>query len=393
MKTRLLFAIGGMYGGGSERRTLGMLQALERDRYEPELYLVAGRGELFSQIPADVPVHIFERRVPRKRYWLPGAAFRARVRDLADVLAERNIDVLCDRTYHMTLITAGAVRRRPTARISIIVSQPEADFETNVERFRWYKRRLLRAAYRDATVTAAVSEGVKASAAAYHQLDPTRIEVFHNFYDVERIQMQATEPLPVEWNKPEGRQRIVAVGRLHEAKAYDVLIESIRRLVREDQLTEVELLIAGTGPLETELRRQIEHAQLQNHITLTGYLDNPLPLVASADVFCLSSRYEGMPNSLAEAALCGVPVVSTDCPHGPAEILEQGRWGALVPAEDPVALADALAGALAHQEPFKKRAATAREVIADRYSLTTGLTRFDELVKLAQGRGSVRHSP
>jgi glycosyltransferase involved in cell wall biosynthesis len=123
-------------------------------------------------------------------------------------------------------------------------------------------------------------------------------------------------------------------------------------------------------------------------VKLTGYLENPLPLVKSADVFCLSSRFEGSPNSLVEAMLCGIPCVATDCPHGPSEILEDGRWGAIVPPEDPFSLANALAGALDHLEPFQKRAIAAQESVAKRFSLIAGLARFDELVKLAMRQKS-----
>ena len=170
MKRRVLFAIGGMFGGGSERQLLRLLQNLDPDRFEPELYLVTADGELFPELPDDLPVHIFQQRRPEHPGPLPGSAFRARVRDVAQVLEERRIDLIFDRTYHMTLITAGAVRLRPTPRISVIVCDPQRDFETNPERFRWFKRRLLRRAYREADVVACVSAEVCHSAARYHHV-------------------------------------------------------------------------------------------------------------------------------------------------------------------------------------------------------------------------------
>ncbi|MCH7688173.1 MAG: glycosyltransferase, partial [Planctomycetes bacterium] len=208
MKIRVLFAIGGMYGGGSERQILGLLQYLDRDRFEPELYLVTAGGELFPELPDDVPVHIFQQRCPNPRSLLPGAGFGTRIRDLAQVLEERRIELVFDRTYHMTLISAGAVRLRPTPRISVIVSDPQLDFETNAERFRWIKRRLLKRAYRKAEITACVSTEICRSAALYHHLSAEKIETFYNFFDVARIQQRAAESVPVQYQRKSNWTRI-----------------------------------------------------------------------------------------------------------------------------------------------------------------------------------------
>src|SRR6476646_6253061 len=107
-----------MSGGGSQRQMLGILGRLDRHRFEPELYLVTPGGELLPEVPGDVPIHVFGQQWRPPRWGYPGQAHRARVRDLADVLQKERIDLLYDRTYHMTLIAAGAVRRRPTPHVS-----------------------------------------------------------------------------------------------------------------------------------------------------------------------------------------------------------------------------------------------------------------------------------
>src|SRR5439155_1718140 len=153
-------------------------------------------GELLPEVPADVPVHIFGER-HRSQLWLyPGQAHLARVADLASVLKEQNIDILYDRTYHMTLIAAGAAKRRPTRRVSVIVTDPKRDFETNPERFRFLKRRLLRQAYQTADRVVAVSEGVRKAACAHYGLMPEKTVTLHNFFDIERIDRLMAEPLP-----------------------------------------------------------------------------------------------------------------------------------------------------------------------------------------------------
>src|SRR5438105_5117117 len=126
-KIRVLFAIDEMSGGGSQRQLIGILRRLDRRRFEPHLYLVSPEGELLSEVPADVPTHIFAKRCKRRRWWYPGQWFAARIRDVENVLHQQQIDVVYDRTYHMTLVTAGATQRRPTPRISVIVADPARD--------------------------------------------------------------------------------------------------------------------------------------------------------------------------------------------------------------------------------------------------------------------------
>ena len=392
LKTRVLFAIGSMDGGGSEKQMLSLMKNIDRDRYEPELYLVSGGGVLFSQIPDDMTVHIHQERIRPGQSVVPGSTLRAVIRDLAQVLEERRIDIIWDRTYHMTIITAGAVRLRPTPRVSIIVCDPKLDFETNVERFRLLKRRALRRAYRDADVAACVSEGVEKCAASYHRLPRKNFEVIYNSFDVQLIRQRSRESVSDNWQKTTSTQRITAVGRLHTQKGYDILIDATRKLVHDRQQMSLELLILGRGPLESELRLQIRRRDLEDHVHLLGFVDNPLPIMKSADVHCLASRYEGMPNVLVEAILCGVPVVSADCPSGPREILEDGKWGALVTPEDSEALAAALEKALQERDKAFSVAAGARRATTKKFSLSAGLDRVDELIDLAKARFRRRHT-
>jgi glycosyltransferase involved in cell wall biosynthesis len=380
-RIRILLAIGSMQHGGSEMQMLRLLQNLDRTRYAPELFLISPGGELFEEIPEDVPVHLCDQSLPR-RGLIPGSAHRARVKSLAKLLDDRNIDLVVDRTYHMSLLTAGAVRKRPTARMSIVVSDPHSDFATNRERFRRTKKKMLRRAYTESDVVGCVSNCVKERAGEFYQIPTGNFAVLGNLYDVDEIRARAEELLPAEFAGSSEQKRIVAIGRLHAAKAYDILIESMRLLRDESNRDNVELLIAGRGPEQAVLQHQIQAAGLEDTVKLIGYQPNPLPLVKTADLFCICSRYEGLPNSLIEAVILGIPVVATDCFCGPREILEDGKRGALVPPDDPTALAAAIDGALDNLEAFRQRAEAAVPAMAKTYSLSAGLARFDELAEL-----------
>src|SRR5205085_8574153 len=137
-----------------------------------------------------------------------------RVRDLAGLLQREAIDIVYDRTYHMTLVTAAAVRATPAKRVSVIVTDPQLDFEGNVERWRSAKRLLLRRAYQTADRVVAVSEGVRKAAVDYYQLLPEKTATIYNLFDVERIDRLAAEPLPESAMPQPERLKIVAAGRL-----------------------------------------------------------------------------------------------------------------------------------------------------------------------------------
>lgn len=373
MTKRVLFAIGEMSGGGSERQMLGLLKHLDRDQFAPELYVISNQGTLLSEVPDDVPLHIFQDRHPQRISRFPGAGFRARVRDLASLLDEREIDVIYDRTFHMTLITAQATKKRPTPRISVIVTPPRLAFEAGSENFCWVKRKLLRKAYRSADRVLTVSDGLRTEALEHYSLRAGQVQTVYNLFDAEGIVHRSHKPLPNAFRFGKERFHVVASGRLHVHKGFDTLIEAARIAIQERGFSQLMVWILGTGNLETDLNRQIREAGLKDHIRLPGFQLNPLPFYSSADLFCLSSRYEGMPNVLVEAILCETPVVSTNCPFGPAEILEEGKWGGLVPVDDPQALARAFADAMTHPSRWKERAGLARQHIEKKFSLDAGL--------------------
>jgi glycosyltransferase involved in cell wall biosynthesis len=148
-----------------------------------------------------------------------------------------------------------------------------------------------------------------------------------------RMALAASGPGPV----------IVTAGRLVEVKDHKTLITAFARL---RQTRPARLLIFGEGPLDKPLRAHAEALGVGDHVVFAGYVADPAACYADADLFVLSSTSEGFGNVLVEAMAAGVPVVSTDAPHGPREILAGGRFGALVPVGDVEALAAAMAGML-----------------------------------------------
>jgi glycosyltransferase involved in cell wall biosynthesis len=190
--------------------------------------------------------------------------------------------------------------------------------------------------YRRSPLVAAVSHGVRDALVETlgRRFDPARVVVLPNPVDVAEIRRLATPGA-----RRSGRFRLCSVGRLASAKGFDVLVDA---LALADLHVDWELLIVGGGPLRGDLERRVAARGLGDRIRFTGQLDNPYPVLASADIAVQASRWEGFGIAVVEALALGVPMVATSCPGGVGDVLDGGRFGLLVPPDDPAALAGAL---------------------------------------------------
>jgi glycosyltransferase involved in cell wall biosynthesis len=165
----------------------------------------------------------------------------------------------------------------------------------------------------------------------------------------------------------------VTLGRLSNQKNHALLLKAFRRVL--DQLPGARLVILGEGPLRVELEKLREELGLAGKVDLPGFAVDPWPILVSADLFVLSSDYEGMSLVLVEAMHAGLRVVSTDCVAGPAELLESGRYGRLVPVGSEQALAQAIIQELAAPRNPGRQQARARKITGE-----PNLRRYEELL-------------
>jgi hypothetical protein len=162
--------------------------------------------------------------------------------------------------------------------------------------------------------------------------------VVYNALDLEKVHRRAEENLPLPWPN-DGLPVVLGAGRLDRQKAFHVLIEASALVFKR---LPARLAILGDGGERPRLERLAATLGIADRVFLPGYVENPFPAMRAASVFVLSSAYEGFGNVLLEAMACGCPVVSTDCPSGPGEIIRDGENGLLVPMDDPEALAGAI---------------------------------------------------
>jgi glycosyltransferase involved in cell wall biosynthesis len=338
---RVLLMIASMDGGGSEQQTLLLLKHLDRSRFAPELYLLRRTGSLLSQVPQDVPIHSFDdlgddderqrdpsglsvQGVKYVRSWrslvlsrlgalcrsfhFSGKIHRAQVRDVAQVLSQRQIDVVYDRTFLMTLIAAPAAAKLGVPRVSTIVSPPSGAVPLLAGRYLVMKRRLLRTAYRSAAAVIAVSRPVAKDAAAYYGLPRRRFIVVPNPVDAQALDATvAAAPKPPR----DERWTIACVGRISIEKGQTELLDALDQLRRRyPDFPLPRVWMIGDGPLRAELEQTAKQLNLEREVEFLGHLSQPAPWIAAADALCLPSHFEGFPNVMLEAMALGIPVIA-----------------------------------------------------------------------------------
>ena len=314
-----------MEGGGSERQTLMLLQHLDRQRFAPELYLLRRTGSLLDQVPGDVPIHCFEDAASRVKVQtaesslqvirsrlaqlpLPGKVHRQQVADVFQVLVQRQIDIIYDRTFHMTLIAGEAALAADVRRVSTIVSPPSRAVPLNAGRFLSIKKRRLKEAYRRSAAVIAVSHPTARDAATFYGLPRHRFTVVTNPVDCRALDqiIAATPPPPRD-----ARFTIACVGRISTEKGQMALIQAVVK-IRSDHpdhpLPRVWMI--GDGPLRATLEQTVRDEQLHDSIEFIGHVVHPAPWIAVADAVCIPSYFEGFPNVMLESMAIGVPVIS-----------------------------------------------------------------------------------
>lgn len=239
----------------------------------------------------------------------------------------------------------------------------------------WFRRSypaMVRRAYPHADAIIAVSQGVADDLSRVTMIPRERITAIYNPVVSAELVAKSQVPLDHPWLRTGEPPLILGIGRLHRQKDFPTLLRAFAR-VRE--VCPTRLVLLGEGAERHALEQLAADLHLTADLSLPGFVDNPFPWLARANVFVLSSIWEGFANVLVEALACGCPVVSTDCPSGPAEILDRGIYGPLVPVGDEQALAKAILSVL--QCPIDRARLRARAAI---FSLDAAVDRYLEII-------------
>lgn len=379
-RMRVLFVIGSLEIGGTERQLVQILRRLDRSRFEPYLYTIYKQGELLREVPADVPIDSYWEGRTARRWCLPGRTLCDQGRDLARSIRARNIDLVCDRNFNVALPAADACGKCRTPRVSVVECDPRSGLRSNVGGYPLLKRWWLKSTYHKADRVVAVSQAVAEGVRAIFRIPDSKLCVIHNFVELVEDARPGVPAVPLTASAASGEPfEIVFVGRFQEEKGLTYLLTAMDDLVHRRSLKRLRLSLVGKGPLENTLRQQVVEKNLADVVRFEGFQAQPGPFLMRARLFCLPSLFEGLPVALIEAMAAGTPVLATDSPGGNREPLDHGEYGTLVPTRDPRALADAIEDAVRNEPTWRERARRGQAFIRSHFSAEVGVRRYEEL--------------
>lgn len=318
-------------GGGAEKMMVQIANELHLRGHDIELILVKASGPYESLV--DPGIRTTE---------LGGSNTLEILYNLWRHLRGNDIDVLLS-TMEIPNIISVIATQYPT---SVPVVLRSANINSMKERHGKYKLipKLKRLTYPRSTAIITISDGVAHDLSDTTGINETEMTTIYNPAYDPSIPEKTQEPVDIGWLNDDNKRVSIGVGHLKPQKDFTTLIRAVYQVNKEEDLY---LIILGEGGLDNHLKFVAEKLGIRDRVSFPGFVDNPYAYMAKADVFVLSSAWEGFGNVIVEAMACGTPVVCTDCPGGPSEIMEDGSYGPLIPVGDEKAMATAIREVLA----------------------------------------------
>jgi glycosyltransferase involved in cell wall biosynthesis len=381
-RIRVLLCSSSMDGGGSERQLLYLLQGLDRDRFEPILYLLYETGVLLAEVPQDVRRYSFWSETKFPKWNWPGRIHRMQVQHLENVLRNEQIDVAYDRLFHLTLVTGPATEHQNVPRVSTIVSPPQFDLARSEKRWLTWKKRCLRKAYSTADALLTVGVGTAENASQYYKLPRDQFQVLLSPIDIERIDQESQKAWTGISLRP-NRKQIVSVGRLSDEKGHRYLLQAFAKysqLATLDRVPAADLHLVGDGVLRKELQSLAANLGVAESVFFHGQVSSPFALLKHCDLLCLPSLYEGMPNALLEAMACRIPILATNTAQGAGELFRAHPLGTLVAKANSDELADAIRDRFERPAHWLSRIEAARDYVENKHSLRAWIENISQVL-------------
>ncbi|MEO0534126.1 MAG: glycosyltransferase [Cyanobacteria bacterium P01_A01_bin.123] len=316
------------YGGGVERVLVNLMKGFLQRGFQVDLVLNTPGGPYTSQIPPEV--RLIDLDAPRMANGLP---------KLIRYLRQEKPQILLA-SQHYTNEIAIAAKLFSGAPTRVFVSEhnafPRGKLHQTPAKWAAIAARLT---YPFADGVIAVSRGVAHDLATMTGFPESEIKTIYNPIITPALYDKAKAPLDHPWFQPEEPPIVLGIGRLMPQKDFPTLLSAFAKV---RQVQPARLVILGNGREQDALQALAQDLGIAADVALLGFVENPFAYLKHADVFVLSSAWEGLGNVLVEALALQVPVVSTDCEFGPAEVLDHGQYGTLVPVGDSDAIAEAV---------------------------------------------------
>ncbi|PGO26567.1 glycosyl transferase [Bacillus cereus] len=351
---RVAFFLSSLDGGGVERMTLNLSQELSDRGYDVDLIVCNLKGDYVKEIPPSL--NVYNLKVNKGIF----SIFK-----LIKYLKSRKPEVFISAKDYLNII-AIISKMLSGIKTNLIVST-RVNISTQLSHgFTWKLKiisLLTKYFYPYANKVVAVSEGVKTDLIQLTGLNSKDIKVIYNPVITKGLEEKLAEEVYHPWFDSTNIPVIVTVARLHPQKDLQTLLKAMA-IIKKTK--DVRLIVVGDGPERNQLELFIRELNLENNVDLVGFKANPYPYLKQSSLFVLSSLYEGFGNVLVEALFAGIPIVSTDCPSGPSEILNNGEFGTLVPIGNADELARAMIKQLDQENNMKSLQSRAYEFTVQR---------------------------
>ena len=369
-RRKVCFVLPSLNGGGAERAAVQILNGLDPNQWDRSMFLFAREGPYLAEVDPSIVITSAD-TASRWERWRALRSFVAR---------ERPDLVMAYLSFFSALSAVRAAHTRATVVFNL--QTPMSAFLTDADyhwRRRWRKvvfAAIMRVCFAAADLIIATSHGVARDLTSAFGIDPEQIRVLANPVDLDRVRAAMAEPIDIAVLPPGDAPLIVAAGRLAEAKNYPLMIAAFATL---RQQMPARLCILGQGELDAEVRQLIAASGLSGSVSLAGFQANPWKYIAKADVFLLTSRYEGFGNVLIEAMALAVPVVAT-ASAGTRDIVDHGVDGLLVDSHTPEAVTAALRRVLENRD-LRASLSSQAAASAEQFSAPRVIARYDRVLK------------
>ncbi len=334
-KAHIAILLPSLAGGGAERSMLVLAATLADLQYRVDLLIASRQGQYSNDIASNVNVFDLGARRVHKAF-LP----------LAKYLIKHRPGTLISTMDHANIIAIFASRL--FSQKTCVVSRISCNHTGSLKHYNSLKRRVMLRitpfVYHMSNLVVCPSYGVAEDIVTNFGFLKDKIQVIYTPVYRSELKLDAEAPIYHPWLIGEQFKVVLAVGRLAPEKDFETLIRAFSLAAKHR--SSLRLIILGEGPERTKLERLSHELGIGRKLDMPGFVTNPYAYMSRANLFVLSSTYEGMPVALVEALCLGTPVVSTDCPSGPAEILAGGTYGRLCPVGDSEAIAAAILSTL-----------------------------------------------
>lgn len=337
---KICFLTPNLEGGGAERVISILAKKFFTNGYKVDIIVAEKKGPYFNDIPNSIRVIDFNCK--KIMLVLP---------QLIKYLKQETPDILFTSHIHVSTIASFA-KVIAGVKTKLIIRQPTMLFPSQKKKSlsNTLRLKIFLISLNFVNKIILTSEFMKKEFVKYSPKSIKKIEIIYNPIDISGIEEKSCQlPFHDFFKESEKLPVIIAAGRLTKVKDFSTLIKAFK--IVNDNMS-CRLIILGEGELREELCKLAKKLNIEDFISFPGFVNNPYKYMKASQVFVSSSLWEGFPNGLVEAMACNLNIVATSCEGGSAEILENGKWGKLVPVSDEIAMANAIIEVLQNSSCF-----------------------------------------